>query len=135
MQTSADMVSQGDIAHTSLIISSLASHPLVFSHVLTLVTLWRPVWCSLSVTVSSSQPVEGIDIEDSGDADSLSGSNSGLSNRQDEVGDECRGLAEFNSGSSVKYSFSKFSFKKRLGYKQKQRLLKMLESEQKQKLL
>ncbi|KDP44287.1 hypothetical protein JCGZ_22916 [Jatropha curcas] len=51
------------------------------------------------------------DFEDSSDADSLSGSSSCLSNRQDEVGDECGGLAEFESGSSVNYSFSNFSFK------------------------
>ncbi|KAI4352098.1 hypothetical protein L6164_006384 [Bauhinia variegata] len=51
------------------------------------------------------------DFEDSSDADSLSGSSSCLSNRQDEVGDECGGLAEFESGSSVNYTFSNFSFK------------------------
>ncbi|KAL9324420.1 hypothetical protein ACSQ67_009277 [Phaseolus vulgaris] len=51
------------------------------------------------------------DVEDSSDADSLSGSSSCLSNRQDEVGDECGGLAEFDSGASVNYSFSNFSFK------------------------
>ncbi|TKY44812.1 serine/threonine protein kinase IREH1 [Spatholobus suberectus] len=50
------------------------------------------------------------DVEDSSDADSLSGS-SCLSNRQDEVVDECGGLAEFESGTSVNYSFSNFSFK------------------------
>ncbi|KAL2999399.1 hypothetical protein AAZX31_09G157200 [Glycine max] len=51
------------------------------------------------------------DVEDSSDADSLSGSSSCLSNRQDEVGDECGGLTEFDSGTSVNYSFSNFSFK------------------------
>uniref|UniRef100_A0A3N7HHK3 non-specific serine/threonine protein kinase n=1 Tax=Populus trichocarpa TaxID=3694 RepID=A0A3N7HHK3_POPTR len=51
------------------------------------------------------------DFEDSSDADSLSGSSSCLSNRHDEVGDECQGLAEFESGSGVNYSFSNFSFK------------------------
>lgn len=52
------------------------------------------------------------DFEDSSDADSLSGSSSCLSNRQDEMeGDECGGLAEFDSSSSVNYSFSNFSFK------------------------
>ncbi|KAF7813508.1 putative serine/threonine protein kinase IREH1 isoform X1 [Senna tora] len=52
------------------------------------------------------------DVEDSSDADSLSDSSSCLSNRHDEVqGDECRGLAEFDSGSSINYSFSNFSFK------------------------
>nr|XP_011464482.1 PREDICTED: probable serine/threonine protein kinase IREH1 [Fragaria vesca subsp. vesca] len=50
------------------------------------------------------------DLDDSSDADSLSGS-SGLSNRHDEVVDECGGLAEFESGSSINYSFSNFSFK------------------------
>lgn len=82
--------------------------------------------------------------EDSSDGDSMSGSSSCLSNRQDELvpnfffykmmgvsliyywllyfvkltclwgwrqGDECGGLAEFDSGSSVNYSFSNFSFK------------------------
>ncbi|KAG6675933.1 hypothetical protein I3842_15G129800 [Carya illinoinensis] len=49
--------------------------------------------------------------EDSSDADSISGSSSCLSHRQDEVGDECGGLAEFESASSVNYSFSNFSFK------------------------
>ncbi|XP_050215392.1 probable serine/threonine protein kinase IREH1 isoform X2 [Mercurialis annua] len=51
------------------------------------------------------------EFEDSSDADSLSGSSSCLSNRHDEVGDECGGLAEFDSSSSVNYSFSNFSFK------------------------
>ncbi|KAJ7970256.1 putative Kinase [Quillaja saponaria] len=51
------------------------------------------------------------DFDDSSDADSLSGSSSCLSNRQEEVGDECGGLAEFDSGTSVNYSFSNFSFK------------------------
>ncbi|KAM5570371.1 putative serine/threonine protein kinase IREH1 [Rosa sericea] len=50
------------------------------------------------------------DLDDSSDADSLSGSSS-LSNRHDEVVDECGGLAEFESGSSINYSFSNFSFK------------------------
>ncbi|RDX66265.1 putative serine/threonine protein kinase IREH1, partial [Mucuna pruriens] len=51
------------------------------------------------------------DVEDSSDGDSLSGSSSCLSNRQDEVGDEGGGLAEFDTASSVDYSFSNFSFK------------------------
>ncbi|KAE9600223.1 hypothetical protein Lal_00045381 [Lupinus albus] len=51
------------------------------------------------------------DAEDSSDADSSSGSSGCLSNRHDEVGDECGGLAEFDSGPSVNYSFSNFSFK------------------------
>lgn len=50
------------------------------------------------------------ELEDSSDSDSLSG-NSTLSNRQDEVGDECGGLTDFEPGSSVNYSFSNFSFK------------------------
>ncbi|XP_002533426.2 probable serine/threonine protein kinase IREH1 isoform X1 [Ricinus communis] len=60
---------------------------------------------------TSDQVYPTSDFEDSSDADSLSGSSSCLSNRQDEVGDECGGLAEFESGSSVNYSFSNFSFK------------------------
>ncbi|XP_044465999.1 probable serine/threonine protein kinase IREH1 isoform X2 [Mangifera indica] len=52
------------------------------------------------------------DFEDSSDADSLSGGSSCPSNRQEEVqGDECGGLAEFESGSTDVYSFSNFSFK------------------------
>ncbi|KAG7037059.1 putative serine/threonine protein kinase IREH1 [Cucurbita argyrosperma subsp. argyrosperma] len=50
------------------------------------------------------------ELEDSSDADSLSG-NSSVSNRQDEVVDECGGLTDFEPGSSVNYSFSNFSFK------------------------
>ncbi|XVE63929.1 hypothetical protein DITRI_Ditri07aG0060400 [Diplodiscus trichospermus] len=53
----------------------------------------------------------GSELDDSSDADSLSGTSSCLSNRQDEVGDECGGLAEFGCSSSVNYSFSNFSFK------------------------
>ncbi|XP_057952350.1 probable serine/threonine protein kinase IREH1 isoform X2 [Malania oleifera] len=51
------------------------------------------------------------ELEDSSDTGSSGGSSSCLSNRQDELGDECGGLAEFESGSSVNYSFSNFSFK------------------------
>lgn len=51
------------------------------------------------------------EFEDSSDADSVSGSSSCLSNRHDELVDECGGLAEFESGSNVNYSFSNFSFK------------------------
>ncbi|XP_068661620.1 probable serine/threonine protein kinase IREH1 [Aristolochia californica] len=51
------------------------------------------------------------EYEDTSDADSLSGRSSCVSNRQEEVGDECGGLAEFDSSPSVKYSFSNFSFK------------------------
>ncbi|XP_040956987.1 probable serine/threonine protein kinase IREH1 isoform X5 [Gossypium hirsutum] len=53
----------------------------------------------------------GSELDDSSDADSLSGSSDYLSNHQDEVGDECGGLTEFESISSVNYSFSNFSFK------------------------
>ncbi|XP_052874812.1 probable serine/threonine protein kinase IREH1 isoform X2 [Gossypium arboreum] len=52
----------------------------------------------------------GSELGDSSDADSLSGSSGYLSNHQDE-GDECGGLTEFESISSVNYSFSNFSFK------------------------
>ncbi|KAI7984829.1 putative serine/threonine protein kinase IREH1 [Camellia lanceoleosa] len=52
----------------------------------------------------------GSEFEDS-DNGSTSGSSSVISNRHDELGDECGGLAEFESGSSVNYSFSNFSFK------------------------
>ncbi|XP_062118120.1 probable serine/threonine protein kinase IREH1 isoform X2 [Humulus lupulus] len=51
------------------------------------------------------------ELEDSSDADSLSGSNSGMSMGHDEVEDECATLAEFDLGSNINYSFSNFSFK------------------------
>uniref|UniRef100_A0A5B7AF07 non-specific serine/threonine protein kinase n=1 Tax=Davidia involucrata TaxID=16924 RepID=A0A5B7AF07_DAVIN len=51
------------------------------------------------------------EFEDSSDNGSISGSSSCLSNHHDELGDECGGLAEFESGSSINYSFSNFSFK------------------------
>ncbi|KAJ8553499.1 hypothetical protein K7X08_024177 [Anisodus acutangulus] len=51
------------------------------------------------------------EFEDSSDNGSVSGSSSCLSNRHDELVDECGGLAEFESGSNVNYSFSNFSFK------------------------
>ncbi|KAL8153554.1 hypothetical protein V2J09_011314, partial [Rumex salicifolius] len=51
------------------------------------------------------------EFEDSSDDGTATGSSSGLSNRQEELGDECGGLAEFDSESSVNYSFSNFSFK------------------------
>lgn len=54
---------------------------------------------------------EASEFEDSSDNGSISGSSSCVSNRHDELGDECGGLAEFESGSSVNYSFSNFSFK------------------------
>lgn len=60
---------------------------------------------------SGEQADTADELEDSSDNGSMSGSSSCLSNRQDELGDECRGLAEFDSGSSVNYSFSNFSFK------------------------
>ncbi|KAL3343471.1 hypothetical protein AABB24_027151 [Solanum stoloniferum] len=51
------------------------------------------------------------EFEDSTDNDSVSDSSSCLSNHHDELVDECGGLAEFESGSSINYSFSNFSFK------------------------
>ncbi|XP_029119205.1 probable serine/threonine protein kinase IREH1 isoform X1 [Elaeis guineensis] len=55
---------------------------------------------------------EASEFEDSSDNGSISGSSSCVSNRHDELqGDECGGLTEFESGSSVNYSFSNFSFK------------------------
>ncbi|KAL3655085.1 putative serine/threonine protein kinase ireh1 [Castilleja foliolosa] len=53
----------------------------------------------------------GSEFEDSSDNDSMAGSSSCLSNRHEEVGDECQGLAEFDSSSNINYSFSNFSFK------------------------
>ncbi|KAI3976507.1 hypothetical protein MKX01_008365 [Papaver californicum] len=50
------------------------------------------------------------EFEYSSDSGSTSGSST-CSNRQDELGDECGGLTEFDSGQSFKYSFSNFSFK------------------------
>ncbi|KAH9299631.1 hypothetical protein KI387_031313, partial [Taxus chinensis] len=50
------------------------------------------------------------DFEDMSDCGSSSGSSSSLINGPDEVTDECGGLAKFDS-TSVKYSFSNFSFK------------------------
>ncbi|KAK4567465.1 hypothetical protein RGQ29_003308 [Quercus rubra] len=64
-----------------------------------------------SWNTSDDHAYPASDLEDSSDADSLSGSSSCLSHRQDEVGDECGGLAEFESSSSANYSFSNFSFK------------------------
>uniref|UniRef100_A0A7N0T7A5 non-specific serine/threonine protein kinase n=1 Tax=Kalanchoe fedtschenkoi TaxID=63787 RepID=A0A7N0T7A5_KALFE len=57
------------------------------------------------------QTYAGSEFDDSSDNGSISGSSSCLSNRQDEVGDECGGLAEFESSSPLNYSFSNFSFK------------------------
>ncbi|MCD7446997.1 putative serine/threonine protein kinase ireh1 [Datura stramonium] len=51
------------------------------------------------------------EYEDSSDDGSVSGSSSCLDNRQDELGDECAGIAKFESGSSVNYPFNNFSFK------------------------
>ncbi|PIN18712.1 Microtubule-associated serine/threonine kinase [Handroanthus impetiginosus] len=53
----------------------------------------------------------GSEFEDSSDDGSLSGSSSCLSNRHEEQGDECGGLAEFDSSCNIDYSFSNFSFK------------------------
>ncbi|XP_044477087.1 probable serine/threonine protein kinase IREH1 isoform X2 [Mangifera indica] len=63
-----------------------------------------------SWNTSDDRVYPASDFEDSSEADSLSGS-SCLSNRPEEAGDECGGLAEFESSSSVNYSFSNFSFK------------------------
>lgn len=52
------------------------------------------------------------EFEDSSDNGSMSGSSSCHSNRHDELqGDECAGLADFDSSSNINYSFSNFSFK------------------------
>ncbi|GMI96373.1 ncomplete Root Hair Elongation 1 [Hibiscus trionum] len=67
--------------------------------------------CRYSWNPSDDHAYPGSELDDSSDADSLSGSSGYLSNRQDEMGDECGGPAEFESGSSVNYSFSNFSFK------------------------
>ncbi|MBA0713583.1 hypothetical protein Golax_012609 [Gossypium laxum] len=64
-----------------------------------------------SWNASDDHVYPGSELDDSSDADSLSGSSGYLSNHQDEVGDECGGLTEFESISSVNYSFSNFSFK------------------------
>ncbi|GAB2292640.1 Probable serine/threonine protein kinase ireh1 [Dionaea muscipula] len=60
---------------------------------------------------SNNRVNSASEFEDSSEDGSASGSSSGRSNRQDEVVDECGGLAEFESGLSVNYSFSNFSFK------------------------
>ncbi|CAN4100289.1 unnamed protein product [Withania somnifera] len=51
------------------------------------------------------------EYEDSSNDGSVSGSSSCLDNRQDDLGDECAGIAEFESASSVNYPFNNFSFK------------------------
>ncbi|XP_073018201.1 probable serine/threonine protein kinase IREH1 [Primulina eburnea] len=51
------------------------------------------------------------EFEYSTDNGSISGSSSCLSNRQEELGDECGGLQEFDSNCDINYSFSNFSFK------------------------
>ncbi|XP_027122797.1 probable serine/threonine protein kinase IREH1 isoform X1 [Coffea arabica] len=51
------------------------------------------------------------EFEDSSDNGSMSDISSCPSNRHDELGDECGGLTEFESNSSINYSFSNFSFK------------------------
>ncbi|KAK9010029.1 hypothetical protein V6N11_036547 [Hibiscus sabdariffa] len=61
---------------------------------------------------SDDRAYPGSEPDDPSDADSFSCSSGYLSNRHDEVGNECEGLAEFESGSSVNYSFSNFSFKR-----------------------
>ncbi|XP_019436737.1 PREDICTED: probable serine/threonine protein kinase IREH1 isoform X1 [Lupinus angustifolius] len=67
--------------------------------------------CRYSWNTSDGLVYPASDAEDSSDTDSSSGSSGCLSNRLDEVVDECEGLAGFDSGSSVNYSFSNFSFK------------------------
>ncbi|GJN23543.1 hypothetical protein PR202_gb11202 [Eleusine coracana subsp. coracana] len=54
---------------------------------------------------------EAYEFEDSSDNGSLSGSSSCMSNRQDDMGEDCGGLNEFESSVNVNYSFSNFSFK------------------------
>ncbi|XP_057537927.1 probable serine/threonine protein kinase IREH1 [Amaranthus tricolor] len=51
------------------------------------------------------------EFEDNSDDGTASGSSGYLSDKQEELGDECSGLAEFESGFDVNYSFSNFSFK------------------------
>ncbi|XP_075514456.1 putative serine/threonine protein kinase IREH1 [Primulina tabacum] len=51
------------------------------------------------------------ELEYSSDNGSISGSSSCLSNRHEELGDECGGLQEFDSNCDINYSFSNFSFK------------------------
>ncbi|XP_031091247.1 probable serine/threonine protein kinase IREH1 [Ipomoea triloba] len=63
-----------------------------------------------SWNTSDERVLATSDFEYSSDNGSISGSSSCLS-RHDELGDECGGLAEFESGSPVNYSFSNFSFK------------------------
>ncbi|XP_042396544.1 probable serine/threonine protein kinase IREH1 isoform X1 [Zingiber officinale] len=60
---------------------------------------------------SDEQIYEASEFEDSSDDGSISGNSSCISNNHDELGDECGGIAEFDSISSVNYSFSNFSFK------------------------
>ncbi|KAK4414086.1 putative serine/threonine protein kinase IREH1 [Sesamum alatum] len=51
------------------------------------------------------------EFEDSSENGSISGSSSCLSNRHEELADECVGLTEFDSSNDINYSFSNFSFK------------------------
>ncbi|KAL6517922.1 putative serine/threonine protein kinase ireh1 [Orobanche minor] len=53
----------------------------------------------------------GSVFEDSSDNGSMSGCSSCLSDKHEEVGDECVGLVEIDSSSDFNYSFSNFSFK------------------------
>ncbi|KAL6494991.1 hypothetical protein OROGR_030910 [Orobanche gracilis] len=53
----------------------------------------------------------GSVFEDSSDNGSMSGCSSCLSDKHEEVGDECVGLVEIDSSSDINYSFSNFSFK------------------------
>lgn len=63
-----------------------------------------------SWTPSEGHVYTSSHFEDSGDSDSMSDS-SCISNRQDEVEDECGRLTEFEPGSADMYTFSNFSFK------------------------
>ncbi|XP_074577686.1 putative serine/threonine protein kinase IREH1 [Curcuma longa] len=60
---------------------------------------------------SDERIYEASEFEYSSDDGSISGNSSCISNNHDELGDECGGIAEFDSNSSVNYSFSNFSFK------------------------
>ncbi|XP_008802442.1 probable serine/threonine protein kinase IREH1 isoform X2 [Phoenix dactylifera] len=64
-----------------------------------------------SSNLSDENIYETSEFEDSSDNGSFGGSSSCVSNHHDEQGNECGGLAEFESGSSIYYSFSNFSFK------------------------
>ncbi|XP_062214799.1 probable serine/threonine protein kinase IREH1 [Phragmites australis] len=64
-----------------------------------------------SWNTSDENLYEAYEFEDSSDNGSLSGSSSCVSNRQDDMGEDCGGPNEFESSANVNYSFSNFSFK------------------------